>query len=55
MKYKIVQAGNVEGLEKEVNKLLAEGWKPIGGIHSLSWKVSNATYWAICQAMTKEE
>lgn len=51
MEYKIAKSGNIEGLEKEVNRMIEEDWRPIGSICSLSWKVHNAVFWAICQPM----
>jgi hypothetical protein len=46
MEYTIVKAYDVDVLTKEVNKLMAEGWKPIGGVG-----VGNSFY----QAMVKGE
>ena len=32
MKYKIVRSGEMDELEKKVNRLLKKGWKVIGGV-----------------------
>lgn len=32
MTYKVIQFLTIKELEKEVNKLIAEGWKPCGGV-----------------------
>jgi len=32
MEYQILQADSTYDLEKDVNKYIAMGWKPIGGI-----------------------
>ncbi len=36
MKYRIAYAENASKLEVEVNKLMDEGWQPIGGIAAMS-------------------
>ncbi len=46
MQYIIVKAYDTDVLTKEVNKLIAEGWRPIGGV-----AVGNSIY----QAMVKGE
>lgn len=51
------QEGADEFLEKKVNKLIGEGWKPVGGVsmviikseHNLNW-----SYVLMSQAMIKE-
>lgn len=32
MKYKIVQAVDIESFELQINNLLADGWEPVGGV-----------------------
>jgi hypothetical protein len=32
MEYKAIAASNVFALDEAVNKLIAQGWKPIGGV-----------------------
>lgn len=34
MKYKIIEAKYPVDLEREVNKAIEQGWKPIGGVCS---------------------
>ena len=36
MKYGITYAKTAEELEVEVNRLMAEGWQPLGGIATIS-------------------
>ena len=32
MKYKILRSGEMEELQKKVNRYIAKGWTPIGGV-----------------------
>ncbi len=32
MRYRIVEAKDVEGLEQDVNEAIGEGWQPLGGV-----------------------
>ena len=32
MEYDVIYASSVEGLIKKVNQVIAEGWKPQGGV-----------------------
>jgi hypothetical protein len=48
MEYRIVVAGSVEALAAAVNALIADGWKPAGGLCSLDNQCT------VAQAMTKE-
>lgn len=36
MKYAVVQGNDVDELCSEVNRLISEGWRPIGGAHTTS-------------------
>jgi hypothetical protein len=36
MKYKVITNSNTEAFQDEVNKSIADGWKPLGGINSQS-------------------
>lgn len=55
--YKVVSNSHLDILEKEVNDLIAQGWKPQGGI-SLAYKHEHApnlvSHLLYCQAMVKE-
>ena len=53
MKYKIVRSDKSSEMEYEVNKLIAEGWTPLGGIcvHSDAYVGIPKEYY---QAMTKD-
>ena len=59
MQYKIVSAKNtyqyntLEKLEKEVNNLIAQGWKPLGGV-SVVKPYATLTDYEAFQAMIKE-
>lgn len=39
----------INQLEGEVNKLMEQGWKPVGGVHL----IESSTHWA-AQAMIKD-
>lgn len=32
MRYRLIEAKDLEGLEREVNAALADGWRPQGGV-----------------------
>jgi hypothetical protein len=49
MRYKILVASTPEQLTEQVNKSIAEGWKPLGGV-SVAIHVGNVTF---CQAVTE--
>ena len=66
MKYKILQATSCDELAEQVEKHLAEQWKPQGGIESFTAPVPNAKldkhgeYWGkfclyFAQAVIREE
>ncbi len=46
MEYKVVSAWTQKGLEKDVNELIFEGWKPQGGV--------TYNYGTYIQAMIRE-
>lgn len=55
MQYKVVTAHQqfmydaIRELEKEVNKLIRDGWKPVGGV-----SITQDQYFRAAQAMGKE-
>jgi len=52
MKYRILEArGSLEKLVADVNNLIEQGWKPLGGVCRSDDKQDYANY---VQAMTKE-
>lgn len=51
--YQVVEFENLGDLEKEVNRLIALGWKPWGGV-SVSGIVSSKILMIYCQAMVQE-
>lgn len=48
MKYKVIEKMHPVDLEREVNKAIGQGWKPIGGVCRDS-SYGGGTYY--CQAM----
>ena len=59
MKYTILEAGDHAGMEIKVNKALAVGWKPQGGIaaYTITQRDHNGHEWMeiwFMQAMIKE-
>lgn len=58
MEYQIVDADDLDELVEKVNKAIAEGWQPVGGVAVSHWpcdnhKFDNAFYWEYLQAMTR--
>lgn len=57
MKYTVVTAFGAENLIKDVNKLIGEGWQPIGGVSTarINETVGTVTTsgYAFAQAMIK--
>jgi len=51
MRYKVLTALTFEGLEKKVNKAIANGFRPIGGITASA----DGSYLTVAQAMIKED
>ena len=57
--YKIVSCDSYPELEREVNALMLDGWKPTGGVSVNHYEVSNdrkgytETIWEYCQAIVK--
>lgn len=53
MKYILVEENSIETLMESVNKLITDGWKPLGGVsHSKNPDLrGNISY---CQALVKE-
>ena len=59
MQYRIVNADSQSDLESLVRALIAEGWKPQGGVSAAALFDSEPTYyvshWEYNQAMIKED
>jgi hypothetical protein len=51
MKYKILRSGEMEELQKKVNKCIVKGWAPLGGV-SVCGGYGHAHFH---QAMVKED
>lgn len=49
-KYRVVEWHNAEALATEVNRLISEGWQPLGGVVVIGYDGS-PRFWA--QAMVK--
>jgi hypothetical protein len=52
MRYRLIEAKDVEGLEQDVNEHIAEGWRPLGGVCVVNSQ-ANAYAWWFYQAMTR--
>jgi hypothetical protein len=52
VKYTIAKAYSLGGLEREVNKLIERGYKPVGGASTI--KESGSSVLAQTQAMVKD-
>ena len=53
MDYKVIECGDVETLEKEVNELIQEGWQPLGGVSASYTSTEYSEDFVVCQAMIK--
>ena len=53
MSYQICEANSGDALQKEVNQLIREGWRPVGGV-ALAQSESTGAWWYY-QAMIRGE
>ena len=51
MKYLIQEEGSANQLEVSVNRLITDGWKPLGGVNFRKDNFKNTLF---CQALIKE-
>lgn len=51
--YKIVHAENTDYLEYQVNQLIKEGWRPLGGLQTNVWVDKETVVGACYQAMVR--
>ena len=49
MEYKVIEANKALDLQEEVNRLIQDGWVPLGGVAVVFSSTSN--YWWFYQAM----
>lgn len=54
MRYRIIEAKDVEGLEQDVNEHIAEGWRPLGGLCVVNSQANTYAWW-FYQAMVRGE
>ena len=54
MEYKAIECGNVDELNIEINKMLENGWVPIGGVSVSLSETDEAQYFVATQAMTRD-
>ena len=54
MRYRIIEAKDIEGLEKDVNEHLAEGWQLLGGVCVVNSQANTYAWW-FYQAMTRRD
>ncbi len=55
MKYKIIEECNLEDLEININKLITDGWEPLGGVSLSLSESDDYVYKSAAQAMIKRE
>lgn len=48
--YIVIEAASVEDLTKQVNRMISEGWKTVGGV-SIALAGADADYFTAAQAM----
>ena len=51
MEYKVIEANKALDLQEEVNRLIQDGWVPLGGVAVVFSSTSN--YWWFYQGMVK--
>jgi len=45
MRYRLLEAKDVEGLEQEVNEHIADGWQPLGGVAVVNSQANTYAWW----------
>ena len=55
MQYIVIEEISVEDLAKGVNKMIADGWRPQGGVSISLSESPEYQYYAAAQAMIKED
>jgi Domain of unknown function (DUF1737) len=53
MRYRVIEAKDVEGLEQDVNEHIRDGWRPLGGVCVVNSQANTYAWW-FYQAMTRE-
>ena len=51
MEYKAIECQSIEDLNVEVNKLISDGWRPIGGVSVSLSETYDSCYFVATQAM----
>ena len=54
MRYRVIEAKDVEGLEQDVNEHLADGWQPLGGVAVVNSQANTYAWW-FYQAMVRPD
>jgi len=54
MRYRLLEAKDVEGLEQEVNEHIADGWQPLGGVAVVNSQANTYAWW-FYQAMVRPD
>jgi Domain of unknown function (DUF1737) len=54
MRYRVIEAKDVEGLEQDVNEHIAEGWQPLGGVAVVNSQANTYAWW-FYQAMVRPD
>ena len=52
MRYRVIEAKDVEGLEQDVNKHIEDGWRPLGGVAVVNSQANTYAWW-FYQAMIR--
>jgi hypothetical protein len=53
MRYRLVEAKDVEGLEQDVNAAIEDGWRPVGGVCVVNSQANTYAWW-FYQAMVRD-
>jgi uncharacterized membrane protein len=54
MRYRVIEAKDVEGLEQDVNEHIEDGWKPLGGVAVVNSQANTYAWW-FYQAMVRAD
>ena len=52
MRYRVIEAKDVEGLEQDVNEHIEDGWRPLGGVAVVNSQANTYAWW-FYQAMIR--
>jgi hypothetical protein len=54
MRYRVIEAKDIEGIEQDVNEHIADGWRPLGGVCVVNSQANTYAWW-FYQAMVRND